>query len=281
MHCVGRIADLKFKVPPCYEGHSKGYERMTLIEASVGSVHMGLGICRIQPEGFVAQCVHANEKGIYVLEGEVQLSRGNESSRLSTDDYALVPYGTVHAYRGSGTSAARWLEMQAPQPKPEGDWQDTFFTGATYWPEAVAAPDMNDPRMRLWGHFSGGMPVSPGRGGARGLSVNVFMNREFGAQNFAMMRGQIATGGSVGLHDHPIEESYLFLSGTVEMEIEGRRYTLGPGDFAWTGVGASHAFFQRGKAPVQWIETQAPQFPAQNGFRFYAAWDKLREIQRF
>jgi len=40
------------------------------------------------------------------------------------------------------------------------------------------------------------------------------------------------------------------------------------------------AFFQKGKEPVRRIETQAPQFPAQNGFRVYAAWDKLRDLNK-
>ena len=54
------------------------------------------------------------------------------------------------------------------------------------------------------------------------------------------------------------------------------RFHLRRGDVAWTGVGASHAFCHTGDVPFRWIETQAPQFPAQNGTRNYSDWDELR-----
>jgi mannose-6-phosphate isomerase-like protein (cupin superfamily) len=280
MHYVGKVDESTFIVPADYDQHSEGYERLTLIDASVGSVHMGLGICRLQPDGHVEPCVQANEKGIYILEGKVELNRGGEAFRLSANDYALVPYGIAHALRNRGAQAARWLEMQAPQPKAQDGWQDTFFVGEVSWPGEVVAPDLSDPRTRLLGHFDVEMLMPAKRPGVRGLSVSNFMNQAFGAQNFLLMRGEISVGGVVGLHDHPIEESYLFLSGEVDMEIEGKPYHFNAGDFAWTGVGAGHAFFQKGKEPVRWIETQAPQFPAQNGFRVYAAWDKLRDLHK-
>lgn len=100
--------------------------------------------------------------------------------------------------------------------------------------------------------------------GISGLSVYRFMEKKFGAQQFFMMRGELAIGGIRGYHDHPVEEIYFALSGETDMEIEGQRFHLRRGDLAWTGVGASHAFFQVGEGPFRWIETQAPQFPSQN-----------------
>ena len=69
---------------------------------------------------------------------------------------------------------------------------------------------------------------------------------------------------------------YLGLEGEADIEIEGRRYHLGSGDYAWTGVGTCHAFFQKGDNPFRWIETQAPQFPAQHASRNYASWERMR-----
>ena len=48
-----------------------------------------------------------------------------------------------------------------------------------------------------------------------------------------MLRGKFAKGGIAGLHDHAVEESYFFLGGEVDMEIEGTRYPLQAGDAAW------------------------------------------------
>ena len=278
MYYVGKLEASKFAVPHGYEQHSDGFKRFSLVDHSVGSVHMAVGICRLQPKGRVESCVHANEKGIYVLEGAVEMKRDSEVFRLLEDDYALIPYGASYAYRNTGIKVARWLEMQAPQPKPPGGWQDTFFTGDADWPLEVCPPDLEDPRMRLVGHYKGQGPQSPYGTDIHGLTVYLFMDRDFGAQHFLLMRGELAVGGVCGLHDHPIEESYFVLSGEADMEIEGQRYPLCPGVIAWTGVGASHAFFQKGNAPFRWIETQAPPFPAQQAIRNYARWESLRSI---
>jgi mannose-6-phosphate isomerase-like protein (cupin superfamily) len=276
MFYVGRFDESKFAVPCGYAQHSRGYERATLIDHAVGSVHMGVGICQLQPQADVESCVHANEKGIYILEGEIEMKRGGEAFRLSADDFALIPYGMAHAFRNTGNRRARWFEMQAPQPKPPGGWQDTFFDGDTDWPAQIGAPDLEDPRSRYLGHFKEQRAVLHSGAETAGLTVRRFIEREFGAQHFYMMRGELSVGCVRGYHDHPIEESYLVFSGGADMEIEGERFHLRPGDVAWTGVGAAHAFYQKGDVSFRWIETQAPQFPAQNGVREYAVWDRLR-----
>ena len=176
----------------------------------------------------------------------------------------------------SGRQTARWFEILAPQPKPADSLRDTFFTGEDAWPAVVdgSADDLT----RGWaGRYQPEHPLPRMGGGLQeGLSVYRFMERQFGAQCFFMMRGEMAVGAFRTRHDHPIEEFYLGLSGEVIMEIEDRSFRLGPGDVAWTGVGASHAFRHTGSAPFQWLETQTPQFPAQYGTRNYIEWEKRR-----
>ena len=237
---------------------------------------MGVGICQLQPMGHVRSRLHANEKGIYILEGELEIKRGHEAFRLSADDYALIPYGMSHALRNRGDRTARWFEMQAPQPKPLGGWQDTFFVDDNDWPAQVGPPDWENPDTRFLGHFGTQKPMLPQGEGIGGLAVYRFMERDFGAQHFFMMRGELSVGGLRSRHDHPVEEFYFALSGATFMDIEGERFHLRRGDVAWTGVGASHAFCHTGDVPFRWIETQAPQFPARNGTRNYSDWDKLR-----
>jgi mannose-6-phosphate isomerase-like protein (cupin superfamily) len=277
VHCIGTFDETKFMVPQGTAQRSRGFERVSLVDQSVGSVHMAVGICRLAPNGSVESCVHAFEKGIYVLEGEVELQRDFEAFRLLPDDYALIPYGTRYACRNAGSHVARWLEMQAPQPKAPGGWQDTFFIDGPNWPGEVSRPNLDDPLVRMVGQFKQQGPQTPHGTNMRGLTVYLFMERQFGAQHFCMMRGELGVGGVCGLHDHTLEESYFVLSGEAEMEIEGTVYPLRPGVFAWTGVGASHAFFQTGSEPLRWIETQAPPFPPQHAVRNYARWDTLRK----
>jgi len=274
---VARLADVPFTVPHGYTEHARGFERASLIDRSTGSVHTGAGICRLQPGGSISPCLHAYEKGIYLLEGELELMRGAAAFRLSRDDYTLIPCGTPHAIRNRGSATARWFEMAAPQPKPPGTWQDTYFGSTGQWPSEIGFPDFDSDDTKLVGRFKPLKPMAGGGAERKGLSVFRFMQREFGAHNFFMMRGELAVGGMRSWHDHPIEEFYFALSGETFMDIEGQRFHLRQGDFAWTGVGACHAFEQTGEEPFRWIETQAPQFPDRNGTRNYAEWDKFKD----
>jgi mannose-6-phosphate isomerase-like protein (cupin superfamily) len=270
---VGKLDESLFAVPHGYGGRARGYERAPLIDRGIGSVHMGVGVCRLAAGGHVDTCVHANEKGIYLLEGEIEVKRGSDVFKLAPDDYALIPTGTPHAYRNVGDKPARWFDMQAPQPKPPGKWQDTFFVADEIaWPQR--AGDVQG--VAQAGHYVPRAPMINPAAGVSGLRVFRFMEKEFGAQCFYMMRGELAPGGVRGYHDHPVEESYLALSGEAIMSIEGVDFHLKAGDYAWTGVGACHAFKHIGSETFRWIETQAPQFPAHQGTRNYNAWEKYQ-----
>ena len=272
---VGKFDPSLFEEPELYAGHCNGFERVSLINREVGSVHAEACISQLAPGGDIAACVHAFEKGIYVFEGEIEVLRADECLRLSADSYALIPYATSHAVRNRGADTARWFELLSPQPKPSGAFADSFFTGSTAWPSACIDPARN--AVKGAGLFKPENPI-PQQSAAlqQGLSVYRFMERNFGATCFFMMRGEMSVGAFRTRHDHTIEEFYLCLSGEVMMDIEDESFHLGAGDFVWTGVGTSHAFHQVGNAPFRWLETQTPQFPAQHGTRNYVEWEKLR-----
>jgi mannose-6-phosphate isomerase-like protein (cupin superfamily) len=279
MFHVSHLDQRAFVVPHPYLDNSHGYTRAALMDRALGSVHMGAGICKLAPTGRTDSCMHAYEKGIYLLEGRLQVRRGKEEMELAPDDYVLVPYGIEHALRNTGTADALWFEMNAPQPKPRGGWADTIFTQSRPWPDHVAALAAADRMFKSAARFVPQNARTP-PGGA--IKVYRFMEKEFGAHNFFMMRGELAPGGRRGYHDHPLEELYFVLSGEAYMDIEGERFHLRPGSIAWTGVGACHAFSHTGTEPFRWLETQAPQFPAENGTRNYDDWESVRrrESQR-
>ena len=250
MYHVGKFDESKFVLPQNYEQHSNGYGCINFVDHAVGSVHMRFGICQLQGGGSLEPCVHANEKGIYILQGEVDMMRGKEAFRLVADDYAVIPCGVSQVFRNTGNQAARWLEILAPQPKPPDQWQDMFFTGEINWPREMIRPEMGDPRKRLLGHFERQRPMLAHGLGIQGLTVYHFITPEFGAHHFVMMRGEMALGGTCGLHDHPFEESYLVLSGEVEMEIEGKRYHLQAGRLRLDGSGNESCLLPYGGVPL-------------------------------
>ena len=278
MHYVGPIEESLFSAPPSHMTRAEGFRRAGLLHRAQGTVHMGYSVAELQPGGRVDPRFHAYEKGVYVTEGEAELNRDGKACRLGPGDYALVPAGAAHAWRNRGGKRARWVEMCAPQPKPSSGWPDTFFPGALPWPAEVPAPPFGDPSLRGIGHFDWSQIPPPAfvHPNLHGFSRRMLMDRPFGSQQFDMFMVQFAGGGLCNHHDHPFEEAYLMLEGEVGFAAEGKEYVLRPGDIAWTGVGAVHAFFPDRGMAARWLEVMAPQPPDQNAIRFYAPWDHLR-----
>jgi len=55
------------KVAPAYFGNSRHFARCSLVDHSVGSVHMGLGLCELKSGGYLDVHVHSFEESFYVL----------------------------------------------------------------------------------------------------------------------------------------------------------------------------------------------------------------------
>src|SRR5262245_19102039 len=92
----------------------------------MGSVHMGVGICFLAPNGVVEPHVHSFEESFYVLEGSVKVHIGDQRHVLSHGNFGFIPTGAAHSFLAS-ERGAKWLEMQAPQPRPTDYGCDTFF----------------------------------------------------------------------------------------------------------------------------------------------------------
>jgi mannose-6-phosphate isomerase-like protein (cupin superfamily) len=104
----------------------------------------------------------------------------------------------------------------------------------------------------------------------------MMVDSDLGAELSTMFMVQYDPDGATGPHDHPFEETYLFIEGTAEAVFDGEVYRLGPGDVAWAGVGCIHGFGNAGGGPLRWLETQSPQPPGRHSYRFVRDWDYLR-----
>jgi len=285
MHHVGTFEDASLVAHPVFSGHSEGYLQAGLIGPQAGSVHTGLSVAQLAPGGVVHQHVHAYEEGFYVLSGQLVATIGGESYLLGPGDYGCVKVGTPHSLRTSGITAARWLQMAAPQPKPAGAERDTFFSKEQTVPASVPALDVANTRGNLLGHFATYQipPVGERQNvlkGLEGVYLNWLIDEKFGAAHHRLLLIEYQPGVSIGLHDHTFEEGYFILSGEVEATMDGKKYTAKPGHVLWTGVGCVHAFANVSDRPVVWLETFAPQPPRENAFRFMAEWTaKAREIE--
>jgi quercetin dioxygenase-like cupin family protein len=271
MHYVSKIDAAAAKTPRLYEQHSAGFRRATYVDHAMGSVHMGVGVCYLDSGGEVQPHVHSFEESFYVLEGSAVLEIGHEKHTLGPGDFGLISTGVRHAWRNASGGNARWLEMQAPQPRPLEYGRDTFF----------GAGDVAAGKVSL-GHFDeaqlprpGGPSQMEGFNPTTGVAIKMFVDRSFGAIHQSLFLIQYLPGAKIDPHDHTFEESYLIVGGRVHAAAEGQTYDLGPGDVIWTSVGCIHSFANQGAEPVRWIETQAPLPPAKEVFRFEREWAHL------
>lgn len=293
MHHVLRAADMRLR--PAFRGHAKSYGRVALVDASVGSVHMGLHLNALARGGRVETHLHSFEESFFVLEGEPVLVVDGEATRLVPGACGLVPVGVPHAWIGPSRGRARWIDMAAPQPREPREGVDTFFLGAPA-DLPVRELDIRDPRSRHYFRMADDdIVVDKLKIGARadapkvsasmntallaysGIALKMLVDKRLDAQLHTMFMVEYQPGGVAHPHDHPMEESYLIVDGEVEAVADGERYTLKAGDLFWTGVGAVHAFYNTSGGTVRWLETQSPPLPDRHGYRFSRDWEYLEQ----
>ena len=285
MHYFGTFDDSALAPHEVYAGRGEGYRQASLIGRPSGSVHTGLSVAQFDPGGVLAPHLHSFEEGFYVLEGEVILAVGDAAVHLRAGDYGALKVGTLHGWRAVGAGGVRWLQMQAPQPKPAGAERDTFFPKGTRVPDSAPLMGGAAPAGAILGHFdaSGIPPVAERQNvlkGLEGVFLKWLIDENVGAAHHRLLFIEYQPGVGIGLHDHTFEEGYFILSGEVEATMDGQVYRARPGNVLWTGVGCVHAFRNVSAVPVLWLETFAPQPPKENAFRFMAEWEtKARELE--
>jgi quercetin dioxygenase-like cupin family protein len=275
MHYVSKIDDSSAQTPAAYARHSTGFRRATYVDRAAGSVHMGAGVCLLDRGGRIQPHLHSFEESFYILEGSLIAQIGDQAYALGPGNYGLISTGVRHAWRNAGDRPARWLEMQAPQPRALDYGRDTFFAGGDVSPQA-APPGAGDAQLGRFDESQLPRPGAPsemeGFNPLSGVALKMLVDRSFGAIHQSLFLLQYMPGARIDPHDHTFEESYLVVSGRVQAIADGQTYDLGPGDVIWTGVGCLHSFANVSDTPVRWLETQAPLPPAREVFRFEKDW---------
>jgi len=269
---------------------SPGVTAWTPVDETVpGAVHTEFGLCEIASQGSTPAQVQSFEEGFYILSGELALTTAAGCVLLRPGDYGMIPVGAAHTWHNPTAEPARYARMLAPQPRSRHS-RDTITVADL--PRRTPQPlDVRDPRNRDFGHIDPDhmnpekqsqalLAVSASMRTAllvySGITVKMMVDSDLGATLTTMFMVQYAPDGVAGTHDHPFEETYLFLEGRAEAVFDGRRYELGPGDVAFAGVGCVHGFRNLDSGPLRWLETQAPQPPSRHSYRFTRDWDYLR-----
>jgi mannose-6-phosphate isomerase-like protein (cupin superfamily) len=286
-------------LPSDYAWHAAGFRRQDLIGRETGSHQMTLGNASLDPGGWIAPAVHSYEKSLWIVDGELRLSMLGQMVTLRRSDCAVVPVGVAHRLSTLG-EGARWLEMSAPVRMLLSDHRkDTFFLDPAALDSGDPDPaqvDLRDPRNKHFfrfdessmdlGRLSRGSDLAAPEVSASmatallvysGISVRMLADQRTSAQLHTMFVVEYQPTATAHPHDHPFEEAYVFTRGRTDAVINGEKLTLGPGDVLWAASGCDHAFYNRTDERTQWIETQAPQPPAQHSYRFNRDWSYLDE----
>ena len=196
---------------------------------------------------------------------------------------------------GPESGTARWIDMNTPVPKGVNYADDTYFLGPP--PEVTVEPlDIRDPTSRhLFRMADDDIKVDSLRTGARkdapkvsasmatallvysGISLKMLVDQRLDAALHTMFMVEYEPGGNAHPHDHPLEEAYYIVDGEVEAWADDEKYVMKEGDFLWAGVGCTHAFYNKSGTTVRWLETQSPQPPARNSYRFSRDWEYFAE----
>jgi quercetin dioxygenase-like cupin family protein len=285
-HLVALAADATFTAP---EGGPEGFTRASVVDDQTVAAHTGFTICALAPGAAIPAQVHSYEESCYVLSGSVVLQTPEGATLLRPGDYGLIPLGVPHSWRNEDDAEVRWALMRAPQPR--GRYGGDTLAVPALAPTDPVPVDPRDPRHRRFGHIDPAnmevdkqtqenLAVSASMRTAllvySGITVKMMVDSDLGARLSTMFMVQYVPDGVAGPHDHPFEETYLFLEGRAEATFDGQTYLLGPGDVAFAGVGCVHGFRNAGTGPVRWLETQAPQPPGRHSYRFVRDWDYLR-----
>jgi quercetin dioxygenase-like cupin family protein len=296
---VQRKGETEAAVPPGWSDHASGMEVTPLVSANVGAVHTGWALHTLRESGCVDPHLHSVEQSFYVVAGSPLLSVGAETYRLATDECGLLPVGVPHGWRNEHADDAVWLEVSSPAPRLSGP-ADTFWTPERSDTGAAKPLDIRDPRTRGFFRLAASdMDLDSRKVGAAvdaptvsasmatallaysGIAVKMLVDQRLGAALHQMFMVEYEPGGTALPHDHPFEETYYVLAGEIDATADDQEFTLRPGDVFWTGVGCVHAFYNRSGGRVRFLETQAPQPPANHSYRFNRDWDYLAaKLQR-
>ncbi len=226
--------------PAAHLAGARGYAAWSVVDARTPAVHTGFGLGRIDAGGSLPAHVHSYEESLYVLEGHVVVQTAGEAVRLGPGDYGLIPVGVAHSARNDGHVEAVFARMSAPTPRPEHDYDTLVLADlpdADLPDTSPVAADVRDPRVRRYGHIdqSGLDPslqtqdrlaVSASMRTAllvySGIAVRMMVDTDLGATLSTMFMVQYQPDGVAGAHDHPFEETYLIVEGSVEATFDGK-----------------------------------------------------------
>ena len=274
MHFVGRV-DWSFADEPAPEtATSAGLARRVLVGAEQGAVHTELAVGCAGARRLARAARPLVRGGALPARGPARprdrRPRPPPRGRRLRAHPDRDPAHPRRAARPLGPLAVRSTLRRAGRPMPPGSPTRCSRSGAARRrragrPGGAAGrrPGRSDAPIRrpLRGHAAPGGGVAPHgacarpaarRHGHRAPRVQRHLGEDarrqarWGRTMLTMFTVDYEVGGAAQAHDHPFEETYFFLGGEVEAELDGIAYTLVPGDVVFAGVAKRARLLERG-----------------------------------
>lgn len=270
--------------PTIFQGRSRGYAQIAQIDGSGGAVHASVGTAILTSGGSVELHHQSYEELVFVLEGNPVLELDGRRYVLAPDDCACIPVGVPHAWSNPGSTTCKWIVLQSPIPRSPDRPADTFFVSASgaeaggYDPRRSHLAKFSAEQMDVRRYGPGFRDSAPGAnlGGAlqafSGATLKMLVDARQGAFHANMFMIEFQPGMALGMHDHPLEETFYVLEGEVAAVMDGSEYLLRVGDVALAGVGCLHVFENRSDRTCRWLETRSPLPPYLHEARFERDW---------
>jgi len=135
----GRLFHRRVRTGPAYWGPGDHYTFLVTGEESGGAYFVMEAL--VPPGGGPPPHIHTREdETYYLLEGELEVLLGEETTVAGPGDFVNVPRGSVHCFRNAGTETARMILTFTPAGI-EGWFQETLERAPN---EAEEAPDNID-----------------------------------------------------------------------------------------------------------------------------------------
>ncbi|HEX9746462.1 MAG TPA: cupin domain-containing protein [bacterium] len=86
-----------------------------------------------------------------------------------------------------------------------------------------------------------------------GTSMRVLIDKDRGADNFAMRVISVEPGGHIGLHNHPWEHEIYVINGKGEVRTDSEAKEMQTGNFLFIPGDELHSFYNTGDDTLEFI----------------------------
>lgn len=232
------------------EGESLSEERLHLVKSGLPDLALFESV--LEPGDGTSPHLHREHAdGFYVLEGQLEATVGSRTILLGPGGLMVAPPGVVHAVRNPGPGSERHLNLHAPgtaflelaRARARGERVDSAAYDS-FGPEGGAGEGI----------------LSPAGEGERLTSGvrTAFVKAELPQLSiFDFHLDGPFEGPEPHVHsDHT--DSFYVLEGEVELALEGRTLTGGPGTFVLAPPGVEHTFGKPNPGYARLLNVHAP-----------------------